>query len=34
MQKQGVLHQYRDGPQRTHDWHSGWLAEVLELMFK
>jgi S-formylglutathione hydrolase FrmB len=34
MEKQGVLHQYRDGPKRKHDWHSGWLAEALELMFE
>ena len=33
MQEQGVLHQYRDGPTRKHDWHSGWLTESLELMF-
>lgn len=33
MKKQGVRHQYRDGPQRKHDWHSGWLAESLELLF-
>ena len=34
MEKQGVLHQYRDGPKRKHDWHSGWLAEALELIFE
>ena len=34
MKEQGVLHQYRDGPKRTHDWHSGWLAEALKLMFE
>lgn len=34
MQEQGVLHQYRDGPKRTHDWHSEWLAEALQLMFE
>ena len=33
MEKQGVRHQYRDGPQRKHDWRSGWLAESLELLF-
>jgi S-formylglutathione hydrolase FrmB len=34
MKEQGILHQYRDGPTRKHDWHSGWLAEALELMFE
>jgi S-formylglutathione hydrolase FrmB len=26
-------HDYRDGPERKHDWHSGWLAETVELLF-
>jgi len=26
-----ISHEYRDGPQRIHDWHSGWLAEAVEL---
>ena len=34
MQQHGVKHQYRDGPMRKHDWHSGWLAESLQLMFR
>ena len=21
-----IPHEYRDGPQRKHDWHSGWVA--------
>lgn len=33
MRQQGIQHIYRDGPQRKHDWHSGWLAESLELLF-
>jgi hypothetical protein len=28
-----VPHVYRDGPQRKHDWHSGWVAEAVELLF-
>lgn len=28
----GVLHVHRDGPRRQHDWHSGWLAEAVELL--
>ncbi|MCR4411636.1 MAG: alpha/beta hydrolase-fold protein [Thermoguttaceae bacterium] len=24
-----IPHVYRDGPQRKHDWHSGWLAEAV-----
>jgi S-formylglutathione hydrolase FrmB len=25
-----VPHAYRDGPERKHDWHSGWLGEAVE----
>jgi S-formylglutathione hydrolase FrmB len=28
----GIPHVYRDGPQRKHDWHSGWVAEAVELL--
>ena len=24
--------EYRDGPQRKHDWHSGWVSEAVELL--
>lgn len=27
-----IPHAYRDGPQRKHDWHSGWVKEAVELM--
>lgn len=27
-----VPHQYRDGPERKHDWHSGWVEEAVELL--
>lgn len=27
-----IPHVYRDGPKRTHDWHSGWLAATVELL--
>ena len=27
-----IPHVYRDGPQRTHHWQSGWLAEAVELL--
>ena len=27
-----VSHVYRDGPRRKHDWHSGWVAEAVELL--
>jgi S-formylglutathione hydrolase FrmB len=27
-----VSHEYRDGPQRKHDWHSGWVSEAVELL--
>ena len=28
----GVPHVYRDGPQRDHQWHSGWLPEAVGLL--
>jgi enterochelin esterase-like enzyme len=27
-----IPHSYRDGPQRKHDWHSGWVEEAVELL--
>jgi S-formylglutathione hydrolase FrmB len=27
-----AAHHYRDGPERKHDWHSGWVAEAVELL--
>jgi len=27
-----VPHVYRDGPQRAHDWHSGWVEEAIEVL--
>jgi S-formylglutathione hydrolase FrmB len=27
-----IPHEYRDGPLRKHDWHSGWVAEAVELL--
>jgi len=27
-----IPHEYRDGPPRKHDWHSGWLSEAVELL--
>jgi S-formylglutathione hydrolase FrmB len=27
-----ISHEYRDGPPRRHDWHSGWVAEAVELL--
>lgn len=27
-----IPHQYRDGPQRKHDWHSGWVEEAADLL--
>ena len=32
LEKLGVPHIYRDGPQRRHHWESGWLGEAVELM--
>ena len=28
----GIPHVYRDGPQREHEWHSGWLPEAVDLL--
>lgn len=27
-----IAHTYRDGPQRKHDWRSGWLSDAVELL--
>ncbi|MFO0867400.1 MAG: alpha/beta hydrolase-fold protein [Pirellulales bacterium] len=27
-----IHRQFRDGPRRKHDWHSGWVAEALEML--
>ena len=32
MEKLKILHEYRDGPARKHDWHSGWVGEAVELL--
>ena len=32
MDKLTVAHEYRDGPARKHDWHSGWVEEAVELL--
>lgn len=32
MQEMQIPHVYRDGPKRKHDWHSGWVAESVELL--
>jgi len=32
MDELKIPHEYRDGPQRKHDWHSGWVAEAAELL--
>ena len=32
MDKLKVAHEYRDGPERKHDWHSGWVKEAVELL--
>jgi S-formylglutathione hydrolase FrmB len=29
-----IPHEYRDGPQRKHDWHSGWVEEAVELLLE
>jgi len=32
MEELGIAHEYRDGPKRKHDWHSGWLSEAVEML--
>jgi hypothetical protein len=32
MDKLKVAHEYRDGPERKHGWHSGWVAEAVEFL--
>lgn len=32
MDELNVAHEYRDGPERKHDWHSGWVKEAVELL--
>ena len=32
LEESKIKHMYRDGPQRKHDWHSGWLSEAVELV--
>ncbi len=32
MDKLKVAHEYRDGPERKHEWHSGWVKEAVELL--
>ena len=29
-----IPHVYQDGPPRKHDWHSGWVAESVELLLQ
>jgi hypothetical protein len=29
-----IPHEYRDGPQRKHDWHSGWVPEAVQLLMQ
>ena len=31
--KLNIPHEYRDGPERKHDWHSGWVKEAAESLF-
>ena len=32
LEKLELPHVYRDGPERKHDWHSGWVPEAVELL--
>ena len=32
LQDLAIPHVWRDGPQRKHEWHSGWVGEVLPLL--
>ncbi len=32
MDKLKIAHEYRDGPERKHDWHSGWVNDAVEVL--
>jgi hypothetical protein len=32
MLKERISHEFRDGPPRKHDWHSGWVPTAAELL--
>jgi hypothetical protein len=32
LEKLKIAHEYRDGPARKHDWHSGWVKEAVEFL--
>jgi S-formylglutathione hydrolase FrmB len=32
MDRLKIAHEYRDGPARKHDWHSGWVAEAVAFL--
>jgi len=32
MEQLDIVHEYRDGPERKHDWHSGWVEEAVGLL--
>jgi hypothetical protein len=34
LERLGIAHEYRDGPERAHDWHSGWLAEAVDALIR
>jgi S-formylglutathione hydrolase FrmB len=34
MNELKIRHEYRDGPARKHDWHSGWVEEAAELLLE
>lgn len=34
LDKATIPHVYRDGPERKHDWHSGWVPEAVSLLLE
>lgn len=34
MLRRKVPHEYKDGPKRQHDWHSGWVAQAVAFLAK
>jgi S-formylglutathione hydrolase FrmB len=34
MDELKIAHQYQDGPQRAHSWHSGWLPEAVRMLLE
>lgn len=34
MERLKIEQDYRDGPARKHDWHSGWVSEAVKWLMR